>query len=516
MHQTTFLIAAPASGSGKTTITCALLQSWKEQGRAVRAFKCGPDYIDPMFHRSVIGIPSRNLDTFFSDDETIKSLYAKGEQEDGITVIEGVMGLYDGIGGTGQEGSAYHLAQVLDVPVVLVLDAHGMGRTIAAVLSGLLSYDTDKRIVGVILNRISPSYYEKLAPILTEECGIAVFGYLAKDQRFALESRHLGLLLPQEVDALGDKLSHIARKLSRTVDTDAILRAAAGCSGPRGERHSPAEKAGCKGTVNISTDSGHPCVQKPDNLSEGRIQEGGTQKSGTRADEGGGRRGQSATDTKERATVIRTGASPLRIAIAQDEAFCFYYEDNLDLLRELGAELVPFSPIHDAHLPQDICGLILGGGYPELKLAELSANESMRTEIRKAIAGGLPSIAECGGFLYLHDYAEDAEGRRYDLAGVVPGGCRGAGHLVRFGYVTLREKKPVFLPKGAQIRGHEFHYWDSTDNGADALAQKPADTRTWECAHIGKDHWWGFAHLYYPSNPEFVRHFMMQGAKGPS
>ena len=202
-----------------------------------------------------------------------------------------------------------------------------------------------------------------------------------------------------------------------------------------------------------------------------------------------------------------------RIAVARDEAFCFYYEENLRLLEQAGAEPVYFSPLHDRNLPENIHGLLLGGGYPELYAGQLSENDAMRTAIRKAVADGLPTVAECGGFLYLHTTLADREGHSYPMAGVLPGKCFDTGHLVRFGYIELEENSGHFMPRGSRIRAHEFHYYDSEDNGADCIATKPATGRNYPCIHVGENHWYGFPHLYYPSCPEFAERFVENAKK---
>ena len=199
------------------------------------------------------------------------------------------------------------------------------------------------------------------------------------------------------------------------------------------------------------------------------------------------------------------------IAVARDEAFCFYYEDNLRMLEQYGAKIVSFSPLHDKALPE--CdGLLLGGGYPELCARQLSENTAMRTVVHRAIAAGMPTVAECGGFLYLHDAILDLEQHRYEMAGVLQGTCQDAGKLVRFGYIELEEKESHFLPAGEKIRGHEFHYYDSTENGESCTAIKPTTGRTYSCVISGDTIWAGFPHLYYPSNPAFAKHFVEKAA----
>ena len=196
------------------------------------------------------------------------------------------------------------------------------------------------------------------------------------------------------------------------------------------------------------------------------------------------------------------------IAVAKDEAFCFYYEDNLRLLEEQGARLCYFSPLHDSRLPEGCDGILLGGGYPELHLQELEQNGSMRNEIRTAMEQDIPCVAECGGFMYLHETIEDQEGQQYRMAGVLPGICINKGKLVRFGYIELQEKKPSFLPEGTKIRGHEFHYYDSSDNGEDCMAVKPVTGKSYPCVIEIQNRFLGFPHLYYPSNPGFAENFV--------
>ena len=203
-----------------------------------------------------------------------------------------------------------------------------------------------------------------------------------------------------------------------------------------------------------------------------------------------------------------TAIPKVKIGVARDAAFCFYYADNLRLLEAAGAELCYFSPMDDGHLPKGIQGLLLGGGYPELYAKELSEKLSMRQDIRQAVAQGMPILAECGGFMYLHKTLETKEGERYKMVGVVDGDCHYTGHLVRFGYVGITEKETNFLSEADQIRGHEFHYYDSSDNGRDCIAKKPVGGRSWECVHENQKQFLGFAHLYYPSNPVFVQHFI--------
>ncbi|MCC8141570.1 MAG: cobyrinate a,c-diamide synthase [Lachnospiraceae bacterium] len=464
-----FILAAPKSGSGKTTLTSAFLQALKDRGLRVQAFKCGPDYIDPMFHRQIIGVNSKNLDPYFSDRDQLRALYAGEAGERDIAVLEGAMGLYDGLGGISEEASAYQVARALHLPVILIVDAHGMGRSVIPLLAGFLQYDPEMLIRGVILNRTTGGFYESIAPVIERELPIPVLGYFPNDPSLHLESRHLGLKLPGEIDDLRQQTQKAAGMLGECVQIDRLLQITeAFCT-------DEAQQYGC-GTDPVET----PCPE---------------------------------ADAKEADTMTedaKTTQRNVRIAVATDEAFCFYYEDNLKLLEKLGAELVCFSPLHDEALPADIDGLILGGGYPELYAGQLEQNESMRQSIREALLGDLPSLAECGGFMYLHERLTLRDGNTYQMCGVLPGDCTDIGKLVRFGYIAVTEKKACFLPEGQSIRGHEFHYFDSSANGGDCTAEKPVPQKKWDCMHVTKRHWWGFPHLYYPSNEAFGEHFLAE------
>ena len=462
------LIAAPKSGSGKTTITCGLLQILRDRGENISSCKCGPDYIDPMFHRQVLGIPARNLDTFFTGEDGTRKLFLRDRRENELVVMEGVMGLYDGLGGIREEGSSYHLAKVTKTPIVLVVDAKGMGRSVIPLIAGFVAYDDAHLIQGVIFNRMSKAYYEILKSVAEEELGIAVLGYFPENKELQIASRHLGLCMPEELEDIQGQIRRTAEKLRETVEIPRLLQIAA---------------------------DAETLTEEPADCKQGREQE-------NNEDTVAKTEGSKDTET------LRP-----RIAIARDEAFCFYYEENLRLLEQAGAELVYFSSIHDSALPENIHGMLLGGGYPELYAQQLSENTAMRTAIREAVTNGLPTVAECGGFLYLHETLTDREGHSYPLAGVLPWKCFDTGRLVRFGYIELEENDGHFLPRGSRICAHEFHYYDSEDNGADCTASKPTTGRSYPCIHAGENHWFGFPHLYYPSCPAFAERFVTRAER---
>jgi cobyrinic acid a,c-diamide synthase len=439
------MIAAPQSGSGKTLITCALLQALKEKNYYLESFKCGPDYIDPMFHKTVLGISSRNLDPFFTEDSITRMLLAKGQDSRDLAVIEGVMGLYDGLGGIREEASSYALAKATNTPIILTVNARGMGRSLLALLSGFLQYDTAHLIKGVILNQTPSSFASVLSKEIEETFHIPVVASFPVRDDVRIESRHLGLVMPYELEDIQSRLKIASQVLCENANIEQILEIA---------------KSAPKLEYDVKRDIKQKLTEKT-----------------------------------------------IRIGVARDEAFCFYYEDNLDLLKSLGAKLIFFSPLHDDTLPKDLDGILFGGGYPELYLKELEENESMRNSVKSAIENKMPSLAECGGFMYLHDTIFDSEKKPYKMAGVIHACCIKKERLVRFGYLTLNSKTDSFLQKGETIRGHEFHYYDSEDNGECAIAKKPVGTRSWECVHAGSDHWWGFAHLSYYSNPKFAEKF---------
>ena len=429
-----FLLAAPRSGSGKTTMACALLASLKRQGRTPCAFKCGPDYIDPMFHRAVLGVESHNLDLFFSSPETVRTLYAQGAAGHGAAVCEGAMGFYDGLGGVTPTASAWHLADTLGLPVLLVLRPKGASLTLAALVQGLLNFRKPSHIAGILLNDCKPALYNMLAPMLEAETGLPVLGYLPPLPEAAIASRHLGLYTAAEVDDLQQKLSLLADAAADTLDWP---RLRALCEGP-----APA------------------APQTPDQT-----------------------------------------PPQVKIAVARDEAFCFAYAETLEALQSAGAEPVFFSPLQDAALPAGIGGLYLPGGYPELHAAALSANKTMLQSVKNAIESGLPTAAECGGFLYLGQTLEDSAGKSYPMAGVLPGQGGRVGRLVRFGYASLTAKADSMLfQKGESLPVHEFHHWDSTANGADFTAAK-SNGKTWDCGFANEHFYAGFPHLYWAGTP---------------
>ena len=343
------------------------------------------------------------------------------------------MGYYDGAGLATEIGSTYELANVLEAPVVLIIDAAGMSLSAVAVLKGFLEYRESNRIVGVLFNRMSKQVYEAIRPEV-ELLGVCPLGYVPRLSDMELPSRHLGLVTPQELCDLRAYTEKLAEHIEETVDLDALLAVA-----------------------------------------------------------------QNAPELTWNPVTLPKLSQTLHVSVARDEAFCFLYEDNLKYLREIGAKVQFFSPLHDTKLPEETEVLLLTGGYPELYARELSENEVMCRSIRGALENGVYVLAECGGFLYLADQLEDMEGHSYPMAGWIPAKAFQTKKLGRFGYIELTPQTG-----GAQIRGHEFHYFDTTDNGGDFIAKKPFRDVRWECMHASERALIGFPHLYYYSNPAFL------------
>ena len=396
------VIAGTGSGCGKTTTVCAILQALKNRGLSPMSFKCGPDYIDPMFHSGIIGVDSANLDIFFAGEAGVRSAFVRHAAD--VNVVEGVMGMYDGLAMDSDVSSSYHLARVLDAPVVLVLNVRGMALSAAAAVKGYMTLRSPNVVRGVIFNKVSP----------------------------------MTLVTAAEVSELQSKMQRLAEAAEKTLDLDGLLEL-------------------MRAQQPLSADV--PSVEK---------------------------------------------LGSVRLAVARDKAFCFYYRDNLELFEALGAEIVPFSPVSDERLP-DCDGLYMGGGYPELYLDRLGANETMKASVRQAVESGLPTVAECGAFMYL---CRSIDG--VPMTGVIQTDCRGTGKLTRFGYATLHaESESLLFSPGDTLQGHEFHYWDAEAPGTALRAVKPNGRET-RCAYVSETLYAGYPHLYFPSRPEAAARFIQK------
>lgn len=402
------IIAGTHSGCGKTTATLGIMAALKSKGLRVQPFKAGPDFIDSGLHKLAAGLPSRNLDLWMCGEDYVKELFCKLSSNADISVVEGVMGLYDG------QLSTAKLASVLDLPVILVVDAYGMAESAGAVVRGFASHSQQSAVssqnkdcrletadyglsfLGVIFNRVaSERHYRRLKDSVRD---VNVLGYLPRDMEFEIPHRHLGLHTAEEEPFSPEQFEHLAGTVIDFVDVDKLISLS-----------------------NLSA----PCSLAP----------------------------------SVSAPCPLPLASDVRIAVAYDKAFCFYYQDNLDLLREAGAEIVLFSPLDDANIPEGVDAVYFGGGYPELYAAQLSQNTLMLRSVIELADRGMPLYAECGGLMYLSQGIEDFNGKFFKMAGVFEfKTCmtKGRAHL---GYRHVVLKKDCMLGrKGEVLKGHEFHY----------------------------------------------------------
>jgi len=402
------VIAGTASGVGKTTVATGLMAALAERGYRVAPFKVGPDYIDPSYHRVATGQPSRNLDTWMVSSPVVAYLFARAAAQADMALIEGVMGLYDGFSGRSEAGSTAEVAKLLGAPVVLVMDVASLARSGGAVALGYRDFDPDLRLAGIVLNNVGSKQHALWVREAIESVGVPVLGHLHRDSALHLPHRHLGLIPTAERDTAPDSpeldraLHAIKERIQKGLDLEGLIKLAR--SAPPLEVEDPG--------------------------------------------------------------LFPTGVSsvPVRIAVARDEAFSFYYEDNLDLLRAHGAELVAFSPLHDSRLPEGSRGVYLGGGFPEMYAAGLAANRAMHQAIRQAYQQGLPIYAECGGLMYLTESITDLEGQTHPMVGLVPGRIVTEGQQLKLSYVVIQAQRDSILAgKGQELRGHEFHLSDWVD-----------------------------------------------------
>ena len=449
------VISAPSSGTGKTTVTLALLMALKSRG--VTAFKCGPDYIDPMFHRRAAGIPSRNLDPWFLGEEGLRRLFLK--YAGAYSVIEGAMGYYDGIGPEGK-ASTYEAARALKAPVLLVLSAKGMQTSAAALYKGFSEFRPESGIAGVILNNCSERRFSQLRDVLAHY-GIRCYGYLPPCPELSVESRHLGLYTAAEVKDLGEKLEKLGELAESCLDLPGIL------SLMESAPELPGEEDECPAA--LAKDGALPPA----------------------------RDGSCGGDT-----------GPL-IAVSMDDAFCFLYEENLELLRALGARIAFFSPLKDDALPVGTSGLYICGGYPELHKEELSGNSGMLESIRGAVKRGMPAVFECGGYMYAHGSIDSVP-----MLGILPGNVYKGDRLQHFGYTELAAPTDSLLfAAGQHMRCHEFHYYISGRPDSGLLARKASGGEERPCCAVSESLYAGFPHLYFPGSPESAERFVKAAAR---
>ncbi len=445
-----FVVAGPSSGAGKTTVALGLMAALRARGLIVQPFKCGPDFIDPGHHTVVCGRASRNLDTWMVSDEANRRAFRRHAAAADVSVIEGVMGLFDGARGSGA-GSTASAASLLGVPIVLVVDASAMGASAAAVVKGFATFDTAVPIAGVIFNKVaSASHYQLLLEACASIRDVTPLGYLPRDPRWHIPERHLGLFTAEDGALSEDALSHLATLVEQHVDIERLLRL----------------------SVNVATDGViEPAVDPP--------------------------------------------RPAVRIGVARDPAFCFYYEDNLDALRRAGAELAPFSPLNDRDLPDSVDALYFGGGYPEVWARPLSDNVAMRAAVAGFIQQSGVVYAECGGLMYLAETVRTRDGDAWPMVGALPITIIMTDRLQRFGYAHVVLTRDCLLgAAGATARGHSFHH-SRIENQPDALALAYSVHDARHQKHEREGFIRGsvlasYVHIHFASNPDLATSFVQQ------
>jgi cobyrinic acid a,c-diamide synthase len=445
------LISGAASGVGKTTIALAIMAGLRRRGVTVQPFKCGPDFLDTGHHTRICGRTARNLDTWMLDEEANRSALQNAAQGADVLVAEGMMGLFDGKNGNTETGSTAEIAKLQKFPVVLVVDAAKTARSIAAVVLGFEMFDPELQLAGVILNRVATErHFEMLRTAIETSCKTKILGWMPRDPAIAIPERHLGLQGAAEAANEDDAaVDTLAALAEKFLDLDHLLELQCGLKFAEGR------------------DSGMKTLRHEESV---------------------------------------------RIGVPSDHAFSFYYEDNLDLLREQGAEIVRFSPLHDRCLPGELDGLYLGGGYPELHAERLSNNRMMIEDLGAFAASGRPIYAECGGMIYLSESLSIAEGVKYAMAGVLPLSIQMTGKLVKFGYVTVEFTDDCVLgSKGTTVRGHSFHYSSVVSRGEVATSYRV------QYSMSGKEEFEGFregnvlgsyVHLHLRANPAIAKDFV--------
>lgn len=439
MTQHALTIAGTNSGCGKTTITMGVMALLKKALYSVAPFKTGPDYIDPRFHEQVLGTPSYNLDTYMLASDVVKHLFWKHSRQKDIAVIEGVMGMYDGMG-LDAKGSTYELSKTLNVPVVLVVGCKGLYQSVAAIVKGFAEMYPDSNVKGVILNHVSgQDHYRFLKQVVEQKCNVKCVGYVPPLKDIQLKSRHLGLIQAQEVESLQSKVALLTEVLADTIDLEALLAISE-----------------YNADVHEITDLG---------FSLGEL------------------RG-------------------LKLGVAYDEAFSFYYKDNLELLEECGAQLHYFSPLSDKQLPGGCNALYFGGGYPEVFAGKLSANLSMLNAVKQAAMEGVPVYAECGGLMYLTNEIIQRDGTCHQMTGVFDCSVQMTDRLKRFGYAEL-------TCNDRTTRCHEFHCSEIVKQNTPIeeiyKLKKPNRDKNWTCGFKNKNTLAGYAHVHFWSEPEFTK-----------
>ena len=510
------VIAGTQSGSGKTTLVTGLLAALKARGLRVQSYKVGPDYIDPGFHALASGRPAHNLDTWLVGEERLPALFAESMGDADLAVIEGVMGLYDG----GRKGvsSTAEVAKLLDAPVLLAIDCKSMGASAAAIALGFRAYDKDVEIAGVLLNRLGSSTHEAMIRSAMEGIQMPVYGAVHRDDSLHLSERHLGLTPTTETEAAG-VVKKMGEAALRQVDVEGIVALAKTARALPQLTPPPLGEVAPQGSERVAAGEILNPIERIQNHDTALP----SAASGI-SDRIGAKRRASAYPPRMRSAppprgealgtcaFTDTSGKKLRIAVARDAAFSFYYPTSLAVLERLGATLVPFSPLEDAALPEDVSGALFGGGFPEMFAEKLAANQSMRAAIRAAAARGLPIYAECGGYMYLMEELVDFDGNHHAMCGVFSGSAVMTKKLQMVGYVTARLNEDTILgTSGTELKGHEFHFSQEEEGNEPARPftfTKLRNGMAYAAGQRYKNALGSYLHLHFAGCPEAAKHFV--------
>ncbi|MFB9758111.1 cobyrinate a,c-diamide synthase [Ectobacillus funiculus] len=450
MEHRRLVIAGTGSGVGKTTLTIGLMAAFQKKGFTVQGFKCGPDYIDPTYHTAVTDRPSRNVDSWMLSHEMVQEIVQRGSEGADVSIIEGVMGFFDGKSPTSNAGTTAEISMITKSPVILVVNCASMARSAAAIVKGFQCFAEGPNIVGVIANRVgSEGHFRLVQAAIEQECGIPVVGYLKRDEELAIPERHLGLVPSIERGELDSFFQRLGDLVLETIDIEKLYELA---------------KA--------------PQLS----VSHSQFQRG------------------------------ETKSNSVRIAIAKDAAFNFYYKENLELLQSYGAELVEFSPLKGDVLPSNIHGLYIGGGFPEEFAEELAGQEAVKQSIRIAIENGLPTLAECGGFMFLTEAIEETNGRKHEMVGIIPGSVKMQNKLAALGYREITGAEGNFLlEQGVSAKGHEFHYSVFQPKGEIPYAYETKGMRGKKREGYMKENLIaGYTHFHFGSCPQMAESWIRQ------
>nr|WP_106783217.1 cobyrinate a,c-diamide synthase [Lysinibacillus timonensis] len=444
MNERRIVIAGTGSGVGKTTLTIGLMAALKKRGLTVQGFKCGPDYIDPSYHTAVTKRVSRNLDSWMLSTTRVLDIFKRGSRGADISIIEGVMGFYDGKNPETNEGSTAEISMITNSPVILVVNCESMARSAAAIVKGFQVFAQGSNIVAVIANKVgSEGHYHLVKKAIEQVCDVPVIGYLKREINIAIPERHLGLIPSMERGELDSYFDQLGSLVAETIDLNQLIKLAEVAPLPK--------------------------CQEP-SLFE---------------------------DKKE--TIVK-------IAVAKDAAFNFYYPENLELMESKGVEVVYFSPLEDEELPCDVDGLYLGGGFPEEFAQILASNDRVKQSIKAAIENGLPTLAECGGFMYLTESIESTDHKTYEMVGLIPGRVQMQTRLAALGYREISGENDNYLLGGYKARGHEYHYSIFKTNGEELpYAYKSVGMRgVMKEGYLVHNLVAGYTHFHFASCPEMV------------